>query len=85
MKTRWRDGGDEASDEVLALEEHGASAVFPDGLERELEAAIGALFETVLGHGGPGDVTAEALELAAVAAVDALFGKEADAGMPQVR
>ncbi|MDX2051895.1 MAG: hypothetical protein SFV15_05840 [Polyangiaceae bacterium] len=34
--------------EVVALEEHGARVVFPDGLERELKAAIGTPLKTVL-------------------------------------
>lgn len=79
MKTGGRDRSDEPSDEVVGLEDDSAGAVAPDALQPELEPAVVAAQEAVLSQWWPSDVTAEPLELPAVAAVDALLGVEVDA------
>jgi hypothetical protein len=63
----------EPDQQVLGLEQDGASAVFPDALQLELQASVGALREPFESERGAGDIAGEALELFAVATVDELL------------
>jgi len=79
MKARWWDSGDEADDEVAGRKHDNAGAVFLDVFESELKLAVGAKFQAVLSKRRARDIPAKALQLATVAAVDALTSMEVDA------
>jgi hypothetical protein len=64
-----RDEGAEPREEVEGLEQDGAGAVFPRGLEGEADAPVGVELEALLVERRSGDVAAEPLEAFAVAAV----------------
>ena len=71
--------GAQPNQQVVGLEHDGTSAVFPDTLQLELETSIGAAGQALESERRSGDVATEPLELSAVAAIDELFGVDADA------
>lgn len=74
-----RDEGGEAGEEGDWLEDEGPGAVGPGSGERELDPAVGAERDAVIGDRGAEEVAAQALEVGAVVAGDAGVGVKVEA------
>src|SRR5690606_10497542 len=78
----WRGHrGNEPDHEVIRLEQDRARAVTPRMLEAELEPAVGEALEPFLSDRRPRDVTAQPLELPAIAPIDRLLCMNVDAAV----
>lgn len=64
--------GAQAYQEIIGLEQDGSGAVLPNLLQRQLQPAIGAQLESVLGQRWAGDVAGESFELLSIPTVDEL-------------
>jgi len=73
--------GGEASDQLEGFEDKGANPALPGALQAELDAAILALDQTVLGDRGPGEVATKALERGAVVCRDMDIGVQLESGV----
>jgi hypothetical protein len=78
IEPRWRYTSAKPNQQVLWLEQQGACAVLAYVLQLELQAAIGAPMQTLLGQRRPHHVATESLELVPVTAVDLLLGVQID-------